>query len=80
MKHACLCCGNRTLDEAPGGTFEICPVCYWEDDDAQARDPGFEGGANALSLNEARANYERLGVSDPRFADKVRKPTPGEAA
>ena len=25
-----LCCGYRTLDER--GAFDICPVCFWEDD------------------------------------------------
>ncbi len=47
-----------TLTEEPPGTFEVCPVCGWEDDDAQARDPDFAGGANRVSLREARANFE----------------------
>lgn len=29
-KVRCLCCGYRTLDER--GAFDICPVCFWEDD------------------------------------------------
>ena len=29
-KVICLCCGYRTLDER--GVFDICPVCFWEDD------------------------------------------------
>ncbi len=29
-KVICLCCGYRTLDER--GAFDICPVCFWEDD------------------------------------------------
>lgn len=29
-KVRCLCCGYRTLDER--GVFDICPVCFWEDD------------------------------------------------
>lgn len=29
-KVRCLCCGYRTLDERGG--FDICPVCFWEDD------------------------------------------------
>ena len=26
----CLCCGYRTLDTR--GEFDICPICYWEDE------------------------------------------------
>ena len=29
-KVICLCCGYRTLDER--GAFDICQVCFWEDD------------------------------------------------
>jgi len=29
-KYKCLCCGYRTLDER--GEYDICPVCFWEDD------------------------------------------------
>ncbi len=29
-KYACLCCGYLTLDER--GEYDICPVCFWEDD------------------------------------------------
>lgn len=29
-KFVCPCCGCRTLDER--GVYDICPVCFWEDD------------------------------------------------
>jgi hypothetical protein len=48
----CPCCGSKVLNAA--GAFEICPVCSWEDDPVQARDPNLEGGANSMSLAEAR--------------------------
>jgi hypothetical protein len=73
-KYKCPCCGNLTLDEAPPGTFEICPVCYWEDDNVQYDDPDFEGGANDVSLNQARDNFNNFGSSSKEFIDKVRKP------
>lgn len=48
----CPCCGAGLLTEK--GAYEICPVCGWEDDPVQRRDPDFAGGANRLSLCEAR--------------------------
>lgn len=29
-KYRCLCCGNLTL--AARAEYDICPVCFWEDD------------------------------------------------
>jgi Cysteine-rich CPCC len=76
--HPCPCCGYLTLDEAPPGTFDICKVCFWEDDNVQFHDPYYEGGANRVSLNQARANYREHGVSEPRFTANVRPPRPEE--
>ncbi|MFI5753623.1 CPCC family cysteine-rich protein [Streptomyces sp. NPDC051569] len=28
--YPCPCCGHRVLDAMPG-SYEICPVCFWED-------------------------------------------------
>ena len=39
---------------------EICPVCGWENDRVQNEDHNFAGGANALSVNEARIEYYLL--------------------
>ena len=36
---------------------EICPVCGWEDDKFQRNHPDFDGGANVMSLNQAREAY-----------------------
>jgi len=52
----CDCCGSKIIRER--GAFEICPVCSWEDDPTQARDPNLAGGANKLSLNAARAAWK----------------------
>lgn len=51
MKYTCPCCGYKILDEEPTDTFEICEICYWEDDGVQFRNPYYEGGANEVSLN-----------------------------
>ena len=52
--YPCPCCGFLTRSSKDFGTYEICPVCKWEDDDIQTEDPNFEGGANEMSLNQAR--------------------------
>lgn len=28
----CACCGYYTFEHEPNDSFDICPVCYWEDD------------------------------------------------
>ena len=74
MKYACPCCGHKTLDNKPPGTFDICPICFWEDDDAQFDDPDYVGGANTVSLRVARQNFIDFGVSERRFQKTVRPP------
>lgn len=61
--YACPCCENFTLGQKPPGTFEICEVCGWEDDYLQFHDIDFAGGANDISLREAREIY-RQSVED----------------
>ena len=74
----CPCCGYLTLDEEPTGTFAICAVCFWEDDNVQFHDPGYEGGANRVSLEQARENFRLHRVSDLRSKAHVRSPRPEE--
>ena len=77
-RYACPCCGYLTLGEPPSGTYEICEVCFWEDDGVQFRNPQYEGGANKVSLNDARKNFLAHGVSEIRFKSDVRSPRPEE--
>ena len=73
--HACACCGFPTLTESPPGSFEICPVCGWEDDDAQFRDRQYAGGANPVSLAQAQANFLKHGAITEALRAQVRMPT-----
>ncbi|MBL8887579.1 MAG: hypothetical protein JNK16_13045 [Phycisphaerales bacterium] len=59
QKFACPCCGYHTLIAPPPGTYTICEVCEWEDDGVQFNDVQLRGGANAESLQEARAEFDR---------------------
>ena len=37
--------------------FEVCPVCKWEHDIVQEEDTDYKGGANKMSVNQAREAY-----------------------
>ena len=51
----CPVCGK--YDFARKDDFDVCDVCGWENDGLQEDDPDYKGGANAMSLNEAREAY-----------------------
>lgn len=70
----CPCCGYKTLKEEPPGTFDICPVCFWEDDNIQLSDPDYEGGANGVSLRKAQRNFIEKGACEERLYAFVEKP------
>lgn len=54
----CPVCGKYTFQSGPG-SYEICPICGWENDKAQYKDPNLKGGANRLSLKEYKKQYEK---------------------
>ena len=72
---ACPCCGFATLGEV--ADFEICPICFWEDDGQD--DPESEenrGGPNHVSLIEARRNYLKFGSAESKDLKHCRKTEP----
>ncbi len=58
-KYLCPCCKKYVFAEGPG-SYEICPVCSWEDDKIQAENPDYKGGANKLSLNECIKKFNSV--------------------
>ncbi|WP_147068603.1 CPCC family cysteine-rich protein [Terrabacter aerolatus] len=74
---SCPCCGYQTLPERDA--YELCPVCFWEDDPSESRAPGFSGGANALDLLTAQRTFLRIGAVHPIFVANVRATLPTEA-
>jgi hypothetical protein len=56
----------------PPGSFEVCPICFWEDDPAQLRFVDLAGGANDPSLLEAQRNFQGFGSCERRLVPKVR--------
>ncbi len=66
----CDCCDHFTLSSK--GDWEICPVCYWEDDAFGLEELDEPSGANhGLTLREARTNFERLGACCESMAHHV---------
>lgn len=74
----CPCCGYKTFQHEPNGTYDICPVCFWEDDQIQFNDPDYEGGANPMSLKSAQENFLEFGACDRKMLSNVRKPFANE--
>jgi len=76
--YRCPCCRYKTLFSRAG--YEICPVCFWEDDGQDDHDADMvRGGPNrSLSLTDARNSFATYRVSDTRFLANVRQPLPAE--
>ncbi len=56
-KSLCLCPVCKKHYFSTINSYEICPICGWEDDLVQRKDPNCNEGANKLSLNEALREY-----------------------
>ena len=74
----CPCCGYKTLSER--AAYDICKVCFWEDDgqdDSNASE--IWGGPNGdLGLAQARVNYKLFGACCEKDILHVRPPRPSE--
>ena len=77
-KFACPCCGYKTFEEKPNGTYDICQVCFWEDDPIQLDDPNYEGGANRVSLRQGQKNFVEFGACEREMIKNVRQATKDE--
>lgn len=74
--YTCPCCGYKTFESKQ--EFDICPICFWEDDNIQFDKVDMAGGANVISLRQAQQNYIKYCVSQQRFLKYVRKPKKDE--
>lgn len=76
MKYICPCCGYKTFIERPQGNYDICPVCFWEDEPIDG--PDIVGGANKASLRKAQSNFFEYGACDQEMKKYVRAPSSDE--
>lgn len=75
-KYTCFICGFRTLDERCD--WEICPVCFWEDDILVTTEDRTSPANRGMLVSTAQANFIRHGAVHPEFVSNVRPPTSGE--
>ena len=61
-KVRCLCCGYRTLDERGG--YDICPVCFWEDEVYILFDKWMKTGEFDSQYNHNSCNDEDYDAED----------------
>lgn len=69
----CPCCDYFTLSAV--AMYDICPVCFWEDDGTTG-EHGFS--PNGVSLAEGRENFQKYGASKLHDLEYVRAATAEE--
>jgi hypothetical protein len=68
---ACPCCGYLALENRQ--MYEICPVCYWLDDETEGEETVSE--ENEMSLVQARENFKKFGIMDESIIEfRVEEP------
>ena len=65
----CPCCGYKTLTERRA--WDICEVCYWEDDIVENLD--IESAANRMTLRQAKENFKKIGACEARLLQYTEK-------
>jgi hypothetical protein len=65
----CPVCGYRTFEIV--GDWDTCPVCAWNSDPVQEAIPDDPTGANGISLNAARQNFQQFGAITPAKTTEV---------
>ncbi len=60
--HQCPCCDYFSLHRR--GSYDVCPVCYWEDDGLGLGDMDVVSAPNHITLRQARESFRRCGAAD----------------
>ena len=78
MLYPCPACGFEVFQNSIG-SYDMCPLCGWEDDGVQLKFPAMRGGANGESLYERQQkNLEEIPLElkelNGFFRDKTWRP------
>lgn len=65
----CPCCDYFSFKQR--GQYDICKVCFWEDDGLDLDRLDQISGPNHLSLREARKNFATFGACDEKMLKNV---------
>ncbi|SFM68316.1 CPCC family cysteine-rich protein [Marinobacter zhejiangensis] len=69
----CPCCDYISLAER--GSYQICPVCFWEDDGQDVDELDAPSGPNhGLTLRQGRRNFHDFGAYESDMAKYVLLP------
>jgi hypothetical protein len=69
--YQCPCCDYFTLERR--SEYDICPICFWEDNGIDLDELDSHSGPNHMTLREGRQNFTRLGVCDIKMKKYVVK-------
>jgi hypothetical protein len=75
-KHPCPACGYCTLPDRYD--WDICPVCFWEDDVLETNNDPSSPANHGMLLSDAQANFLLYGAVTLDMKKHVRPPTPDE--
>ncbi len=62
VAHQCPCCDYFTLERR--ASFDVCFICYWEDDGQDLDEVDRVSDPNHITLRQARENFRDCGASD----------------
>ena len=69
VAHQCPVCDYFTLPNR--GQYEICPICFWEDDGLDLDGLDVHSGPNHLTLRQARSNFHQFGACNENARSHV---------
>jgi Cysteine-rich CPCC len=68
-KFQCPCCDFFTL--AARADWDICLICFWEDDGNDIDRPDSVSSCNYMTLREGRRNFLKVGACDLKMVPNV---------